>query len=91
MTKKKNLLLNTIKKIEKDKFITADFAIKLLRSYGDDTAIKSHIICPYIIDWWNITGKNGYKGFEICYFGNFEDQLLYQKIFHQNLINIINN
>ena len=55
----------------KDKYITAKFAKKLLRENGIDTPEKSHLVCSFIIDWWNITRKNGFNSTEMCYFGNF--------------------
>ena len=55
----------------KDKYITAKFAKKLLRENGIDTTEKSHLVCSFVIDWWNITRKNGFNGTEMCYFGNF--------------------
>ena len=56
---------------QKNKYITAKFAKKLLRENGIDTTEKSHLVCSFVIDWWNITRKNGFNGTEMCYFGNF--------------------
>ena len=54
-----------------NKYITAKFARKLLREGGADTAERSHLVCSFVIDWWNITRKNGFNATEMCYFGNF--------------------
>ncbi len=53
-------------------FITAEQAYPLLRSSGVDTNEKSHLICQFIIDWWNMK-KYPYNSTEMCYFGNFGD------------------
>ena len=45
----------------RNKYITAKFARKLLREVGTDTAERSHLVCSFVIDWWNITRKNGFK------------------------------
>ncbi len=53
-------------------FLTAEQAYPLLRNKGADTNEKSHLICQFIIDWWNMK-KYPYNGTEMCYFGNFGD------------------
>lgn len=53
-------------------FITAEQAYPLLRNSGTDSTEKSHLICQFIIDWWNMK-KYPYNGTEMCYFGNFGD------------------
>tara|TARA_A100001011_G_C13739326_1_gene606804 strand:+ start:27 stop:518 length:492 start_codon:yes stop_codon:yes gene_type:complete len=71
------MLINTIKELIRiNKYITAKYAINLLRKNGLDTNKKSHIICSRIIDWWNITKKNGFNSTELCYFGNFGEGLI---------------
>ena len=53
-------------------FLTAEQAYPLLRNKGGDTNEKSHLICQFIIDWWNMK-KYPYNSTEMCYFGNFGD------------------
>ena len=60
----------------RNKYITAKFARKLLRVFaGADTSERSHLVCSFVIDWWNITRKNGFNSHEMCYFGNFGEGL----------------
>ena len=60
-------------KFKKDKkYITAAFAEELLRNCGIDSIKKSHLICPFIIDWWNMR-KYNFKSFELCYYGRYGD------------------
>ena len=65
---KEILTIMRIKKI----FLTAEQAYPLLRNIGADTNEKSHLICQFIIDWWNMK-KYPYNGTEMCYFGHFGD------------------
>jgi len=51
-----------------DKFLTAKIAKPLLRDLGQDSIMKAGLIMPYILDTWNITDDNGFKGIEDCYF-----------------------
>jgi hypothetical protein len=60
---------------EKGKYLTADYAIVLLRKNGIDTNKRSHLICSKIIDWWNIKRSKGFNSSELCYFGNFGEGL----------------
>ena len=64
-------VLNELK--NKEKFITAKQGKKLIRDLGVDTTEKSELVCQFIIDWWNITNKNGFTSREVCYFGNFNE------------------
>ena len=57
----------------KEIFLTAEQAYPLLRNIGADTNEKSHLICQFIIDWWNMK-KYPYNGTEMCYFGHFGDE-----------------
>ena len=66
---KEILTIMRIKKI----FLTAEQAHPLLRNIGADTNEKSHLICQFIIDWWNMK-KYPYNGTEMCYFGHFGDE-----------------
>ena len=59
----------------KNEYITAKFARKLLREGAQDIQERSHLVCSFVIDWWNITKKNGFYGFEMCYYGNFGEGL----------------
>ena len=64
-------VLNEIK--NQEKFITAKQGKKLIRDLGVDTTEKSELVCQFIVDWWNITSKNGFTLREVCYFGNFNE------------------
>jgi len=64
-------ILSTMRK--KLIFITAEQAYPLLRNKGADTNEKSHLICQFIIDWWNMK-KYPYNSTEMCYYGNFGDE-----------------
>ena len=57
----------------KEIFLTAEQAYPLLRNKGADTNEKSHLICQFIFDWWNMK-KYPYNGTEMCYFGHFGDE-----------------
>ena len=59
----------------RNEYITAKFARKLLREGGADTTERSHLVCSFVIDWWNIIRKNGFNSHEMCYFGNFGEGL----------------
>ena len=51
-------------------YLDAEFAYDLLYKTGlGRNNRKIHIICPMIIDWWNITRTNGWHSTEICYYG----------------------
>ena len=58
--------------IRRGKYITAEFGSTLLRSCGRDFPQKSHLICPFIIDWWNMRNYN-FNGMEKCYYGRYGD------------------
>lgn len=62
--------LSTFK--QSGKFITAEFAANLLRNCGIDNSNKSHLICPFILDWWNMQHYD-FMPYEICYYGRFRD------------------
>ena len=51
-----------------DKFLSAEVVKSLLRECGKDSAEKASLLLPYILDNWNIIGKNGFKGAEECYY-----------------------
>lgn len=55
-----------------NKYITAEFASTLLRNCGIDKPQKSHLICPFILDWWNMK-KYNFNGTELCYYGRYGD------------------
>ena len=54
-------------------WISAEKGEELLRRTGKDCDSKSHIICPLVLDWWNMKNYN-YRGFELCYYGRFGDE-----------------
>mgnify|MGYP001157016178 FL=1 len=62
---------------EKPAWINAKFALELMQALPIGRHIHnwkpSHIICKHILDWWNITVKNNFHSFEICYWGKFQD------------------
>ena len=67
-----NIMLHLHDIIRKNKkYITAEFAGKILNKYGRNER-KSHIICSLIIDWWNMM-KYKFNGTEACYYGHFMD------------------
>lgn len=51
-------------------YISAEEGEELLRRTGIDSCKKSHIICPLVLDWWNMKNFD-YKGYELCYYGRF--------------------
>jgi predicted amidophosphoribosyltransferase len=67
------LMGSVLVKFTKDKkYITAAFAEELLRNCGIDSIKKSHLVCPFIIDWWNMR-KYNFKPHELCYYGRYGD------------------
>ena len=71
---------NLIEKIQKsykisniEFYISAKDGEELLRRTGIDVPEKSHLICPLILDWWNMK-KYRFLGFEMCYYGRFGDE-----------------
>ena len=74
---KRNNLQQTkiiLKNMKKEKiFISTELAIFLLRKIGLDTIDKTHLICPFILDWWNINSSNNFNSTEKCYYGIFDD------------------
>ena len=59
-----------------DLYISAKDGEELLRRTGMDCPEKSHIICPLILDWWNMKNYD-YKRFEMCYYGRFGDEMTF--------------
>lgn len=51
-------------------YISAKDGAKLLRNIGVDCVCKSHIICPLILDWWNMKTPD-YTTYELCYYGRY--------------------
>tara|TARA_X000000950_G_scaffold284230_1_gene386870 strand:- start:861 stop:1403 length:543 start_codon:yes stop_codon:yes gene_type:complete len=57
-----------------DRYLDSEFANYLINNFGDGrTSKRLHLICPMVIDWWNITHKNGWGSTEVCYYGRFEE------------------
>ena len=54
-------------------YISAKDGEELLRRTGIDVPEKSHLICPLILDWWNMK-KYRFHGFEMCYYGRYGDE-----------------
>ena len=63
-------ILNQIKST--NKYISAELGEELLRRTGLDSVQKSHLICPFILDWWNMS-KYNFKRYELCYYGRYGD------------------
>jgi hypothetical protein len=63
--------------IEKEKdnnlWISAKEGAEILRKCGKDCSEKSHIICPLILDWWNMINYR-YNSYELCYYCCFGDE-----------------
>lgn len=59
-------------------YISAKHAAKLLRKVGVDCVCKSHIICPLVLDWWNMK-THRYTSYELCYFGRYGEAQYYIK------------
>ena len=51
-------------------YITSEEGEELLRKTGVDCIEKSHLICPLVIDWWNMKNLN-YNSSELCYYGRY--------------------
>ena len=53
-------------------WITAEFALQLLTEYNRtyENTHPTHVILPYVLDWWNIKGINGFLNYERCYYGD---------------------
>ena len=69
------ILIKLLKEMKREnKFISAELGETLLRKKGLDCPEKSHLICPFVLDWWNIRNFN-YHGFELCYYGRYGDEM----------------
>ena len=70
-----NIILNCNSKI--NKWIDAEFALQLISKFHDRGTLNrnqhKNVICPYIVDWWHITKKNGFNKDEVCYWGRMND------------------
>ena len=64
--------------IGEELYISAEYGEELLRRTGIDCPKKSHIICPLVLDWWNMKNYD-YKGFELCYYGRFGDEATFKE------------
>ena len=60
----------------KNLYISAKDGEELLRRTGLYCDRKSHIICPLILDWWNMKHYD-FNGTEMCYFGRFGDEMTF--------------
>ena len=69
--------LQEVYKEQGDEFyISAKDGEELLRRTGQDTPEKFHIICPLVLDWWNMKYCD-YRGAEMCYYGRFGDEMTF--------------
>ena len=59
-------------------WISAEKGEELLRRTGKDCGEKSHVICPLILDWWNMKHYS-YNGTERCYYGRFGDESTFEE------------
>lgn len=57
-------------------YISAKDGEELLRRTGIEADDKSHIICPLILDWWNMK-KYNFNSTEMCYYGRFGDEMTF--------------
>lgn len=57
-------------------YISAKDGEELLRRTGQEAPEKFHIICPLVLDWWNMK-KYNYNGSEMCYYGHFGDEMTF--------------
>ncbi len=80
---KPDALINLISELKADfisrgvnLYISAQDGANLLRNTGLYCDKKSHIICPLILDWWNMKQYN-FNGAEMCYFGRFGDEMTF--------------
>lgn len=64
---------NEYKSNGKNLYISAKDGAHILRNVGVDCNQKSHIICPLILDWWNMK-KYNFNNTELCYFGRYGDE-----------------
>ena len=76
---KPNILISMVQQLQEDFisrgktfYISAKYGEELLRRTGLYCDKKSHIICPLILDWWNMK-KYNFNSPEMCYFGRFGD------------------
>lgn len=68
-----NEIHNEMLKSGKGMYVSAKEGAHILRNVGIDCNEKSHIICPLILDWWNMK-KYNFNNTELCYFGRFGDE-----------------
>ena len=68
---KKDLLVKS-----KTLYISAKDGEELLRRTGLCCDKKFHIICPLILDWWNMK-KYNFNSSEMCYYGRFGDEKIF--------------
>ena len=59
-------------------YISAKDGEELLMRTGQYTAEKFHIICPLILDWWNMK-KYNYSAGSMCYYGRFGDEMTFSE------------
>ena len=80
---KPNALSSMVKELKadfnargKNLYISAKDGEELLRRTGLYCGRKSHIICPLILDWWNMKDYN-FNSAEMCYFGRYGDEMMF--------------
>ena len=59
-------------------YLSAKEGAHILRHIGIDCEQKSHIICPLVLDWWNMK-KYNYNSTELCYFGRYGDEIEFEE------------
>ena len=73
----KDLIYNikeTYKQHGNEFYISAKDGEELLTKTGQETPEKFHIICPLVLDWWNMKNYN-YNTAALCYYGHYGDEI----------------
>ena len=73
-------LINTLREAYKEHgeefYISAKDGEELLRRTGQEYQEKFHIICPLVLDWWNMKNYDYCAG-GMCYYGRFGDEMTF--------------
>ena len=68
------------KEHEMEFYISAKEGEELLKRTGQEYPEKFHLICPLVLDWWNMKNYS-YSAAALCYYGHFGDEMAFcQKI-----------
>ena len=55
-----------------NKFFFAEDILKIIKNTDVDI---SHMLASLVGDWWNISSSNGWSGYLVCYYGNFNEEI----------------